>query len=248
VSRPPRSSSLYRLRVALVGVLGALLLRLLGCTWRVGRVGNDPFLRGDRFVAALWHRGFPIALHLWRDRGIAVPVSRSRDGDLVAGVLRRMGYAESPRGSSSRGATSLLRELIRRVRGGEVVGMLVDGPRGPARAAKPGAVALARATGAELVPVGLSATRCVRFGSWDRALLPLPFARVWCVYGTPLPVPKKEGDRDVEVVRRELESALDAVTDEADRRAGREPDPLRPMGAPPRRAGATEPLNGEPIR
>lgn len=225
----PRTSPRYRLRVLLVGVFGALLVRALGRTWRVRFVGDDPFLRGEVFVAALWHRGFPIALPLWRDRGVAVPVSRSRDGDLVAGVLRRMGYAESPRGSSSRGATGLLRELIRCVRRGAVVGMLVDGPRGPARAAKPGAVALARMTGTALVPVGLSATRCVRFGSWDRALLPLPFARVWCVYGTPLHLPKRGSDADVEALRCELESALDRVTDEADRQAGREPDPPRPV-------------------
>jgi lysophospholipid acyltransferase (LPLAT)-like uncharacterized protein len=96
-----------------------------------------------------------------------------------------------------------------------VVAVLPDGPRGPARQAKPGVVALASATGAALVPVGIAARPSVRFGSWDRVLLPLPFARVRCVYGSPLLVPKRTGD--LETWRKELEAQLDRATEAAQR-------------------------------
>jgi hypothetical protein len=137
-----------------------------------------------------------------------VAVSLSRDGDWIDAVLVRLGFAESPRGSSSRGATALLRELIRRTRAGEPIGILLDGPRGPAGVAKPGAVALARATGARLVPIGIAAAPGHRFASWDRALLPFPFARVRIVFGAPLFVPRDADAETLEAMRRELEAEL----------------------------------------
>ncbi len=214
----PRDSRRYGLWVAAAGWAGALFIRALGRTWRLSREGPDPFGTAGPLVGAVWHRGLFVAAYAWRGRGVAVPVSRSRDGDLIDGVLRRLGFAESPRGSSSRGASGLLRALIRTARQGTVVAVLPDGPRGPAGQAKPGVVALARATGAALVPIGIAARPSFAFGSWDRTLLPLPFARVRCVYGSPLRVPKRTGD--LETWRKELEAQLDRATEAAERGLG----------------------------
>jgi len=207
----PRDSLRYRLRVASAGALGALLLRALGATWRVRTSGPDPFARGEPVVGAMWHEGLLVAAWRWRGRDFAVPVSRSRDGDLIDAVLARLGFGPSPRGSSSRGAASLLRAMVRAIRDGRTVAVLVDGPRGPARRAKPGAVLVAHETGAALVPVGVAARPALRFGSWDRAFLPLPFARVRCVYGEPLHLPKKAHESDIEGWRVALETTLDAL-------------------------------------
>jgi lysophospholipid acyltransferase (LPLAT)-like uncharacterized protein len=214
--RLSRSSRRYRLLLAVAGFAGALLLRLLGATWRVRIAGEDPFSRGGPLVAAAWHRGLLIAAYCWRNRGLVIPISQSRDGDLADSVLRHLGFAASARGSSSRGATSLLRSLIRRASAGEPVGFLPDGPRGPARAAKPGVIALA----APLVPVGISASPSKRFGSWDRAMLPLPFARVTCRYGEPIRVPKKATKDVLEELRGELEETLDRINLELDAELG----------------------------
>lgn len=224
--RMRRDSRIYPLLLGLAGWLAAWLIRALGRTWRLRITGEDPFASGAPFLAALWHRGFLVAAFTWRDRGVAVPVSRSRDGDRIDAVLRRLGYAESPRGSSSRGATTLLRTMIRRVRAGQTLGMLPDGPRGPAGHAKPGVVALARSTGLPLVPVGVAARPARRLGSWDRALLPLPFSRVHCHYGTPLHVPKRAGEAEIERIRRELEEALHELDARMERSvaAGEPPD------------------------
>jgi len=227
----PRDSLLYRLRVRAAGLAGALFLRALGRTWRVTTTGPDPFALTGPVVGAVWHEGLFVAAWRWRGRGMAVPVSRSRDGDLIDGVLARLGFSESPRGSSSRGASSLLRAMIRAVRAGHIVAVLPDGPRGPARVAKPGAVALASAAGAALVPVGIAARPCLRFGSWDRALLPLPFARVHCIYGAAIRLPKRSGDADVEHWRAELEASLDRLRDAAARELGLAP-PTSPLEEP----------------
>jgi len=224
--RLPRGSAPYRATRWLAGWLAAALLRALGATWRVEIVGPDPSRDGAPLVLCAWHRGLLIAAFCWRDRSLAIPVSLSRDGDWIDSVLRRLGFASSARGSSSRGASGLLRELIRRVRAGGPIGMLPDGPRGPAGVAKPGIVALARATGARIVPVGIAAAPTWSFGSWDRALLPRPLARVRCVYGDPLTVPREAGPDVLEAERARLEAELhrlDAVAAEGlqDQRASR---------------------------
>jgi lysophospholipid acyltransferase (LPLAT)-like uncharacterized protein len=206
-----RDTAGYKLSRWLGGHLGALLLRALGATWRIRVTGPDPFQGTEAGVLGAWHRSLLIAAYCWRGRNLVIPVSRSRDGDWIDSVLQRLGFAASARGSSSRGATTLLRELIRRVRQGETIGFLPDGPRGPAGVAKPGIVALARVTGAELVPVGIAAHPVWRFGSWDRAELPRPFARVQCVYGAPLRVPRGASAEQLEVERVRYEEALNRL-------------------------------------
>jgi lysophospholipid acyltransferase (LPLAT)-like uncharacterized protein len=216
----PRDSRRYRVFLAVAGFAGALLLRLLGATWRVRWIGEDPFAREEPLVATTWHRGLLIAAYCFRNRGVVVPVSQSRDGDLASSLLRHLGFAATARGSSSRGATSLLRTLIRRARAGELVAILPDGPRGPAGKAKPGVIAVARASGAGMVPLGISASPAKQFGSWDRTILPLPFARVTCRYGEPIHVPKKATSEALEGFRSELEATLDRMNLQLDAELG----------------------------
>ena len=218
--RLPRDSRRYRVYLAAAGIAGALQVRLLGATWRVRFIGEDPFSREGPLIATTWHRGLLIAAYCFRSRGIVVPVSQSRDGDLGSSVLRHLGFAAAARGSSSRGATSLLRNLIRQARAGQPVAILPDGPRGPAGTAKPGVIALARAGGARVVPIGISASPSKQLGSWDRAILPLPFARVTCSYGEPIQVPKKATGEALERLRSELEATLNRMNLQLDRELG----------------------------
>jgi lysophospholipid acyltransferase (LPLAT)-like uncharacterized protein len=202
----------------LFGWLAALALRALGASWRVERSGSEPFGPGRVCVLVGWHQGLLVLAHQLRDRGLWVPVSRSRDGDWAESVLRALGYSASPRGSSSRGASELLRAMIRRVRAGESGGVMPDGPRGPALVAKPGVLALASATGVALAPVGVAAERSWRFGSWDRALCPRPFTRLHVHYGAPLDLPRSLDGPTLEAWRRRLEEELRRVDGEAERR------------------------------
>lgn len=203
----------------------ALVLRCLGATWRIRTEGANPFGKGEPVIASLWHQNLLVAAWLLRGQPIAVPVSLSRDGDLTAAVLERLGYPSPPRGSSSRGATGLLRQMIRSRRDGLSVGVLPDGPRGPARVAKPGVLAVARATSTPIRPVAMAARPALRFGSWDRTFLPLPFARVRVAYGPPILVPKNTREEALEGLRRHLEGELDRLADGLERELGLPPDP-----------------------
>jgi len=210
---PPRPRSWwFRTTVAAGGRLGAGLLRVLGATWRVRLAGHpDPVTGGVPAVGALWHGTLFPAAWRYRDAGIAIPVSRSRDGDRIVAVLDRLGFAPSPRGSSSGGGPAALSGAIRIARNGGTIAVLCDGPRGPAGRCKPGVIAMARAAGLPIYPVAIAARPTITFRSWDRTLLPLPFARVHFETGAPLRVPADASREDLERLREALEATLERL-------------------------------------
>lgn len=204
------------------GVGGRALDALLAtCRWH--RDGAEHF-------QALWERGRPVIFVLWhgrllpctyrhRGQGLVTLISRHRDGDLIAGVVEgRWGY-RAVRGSSSRGATHALRELLRAVRGGRSVAITPDGPRGPREQMKMGPVLLAQRTGAPLIPVASGADRAWWFGGWDRFLVPKPFARLRIRYGAPIEVPRTADADALEAVRLRTEIALRELREKVDREA-----------------------------
>ncbi|HEU4410539.1 MAG TPA: DUF374 domain-containing protein [Polyangiaceae bacterium] len=175
-------------RRALGTALG-LALRAWLASLRV-RVLAPPGL--DPGGAAPWclalRHGQQFGLLAWpRRRPVVALVSRSPDGELLAAALARLGLGAA-RGSSSRGGAAALRAIVRRLRrGGVDAAFAVDGPRGPASAVRPGALAAARAAGGLVVPLACAARPAIVFSrSWDAFELPLPFARVVVAVGEPL--------------------------------------------------------------
>lgn len=193
------------------GLAAAWLVRLLGRTWRIRMPAENPVTSEAVVIGALWHRNLVPSAYIFRDLGLAIPVSRSRDGDRIAAVLQRLGFGPLPRGSSSSGGVSSLSGMLRALRGGHTVGILCDGPRGPARRAKPGVIGLARLSGLPIHPIAFGARPRFEFGSWDRAQLPLPFARVQVLFGEPIRVPRRATREDVERARDALDRALEGL-------------------------------------
>jgi lysophospholipid acyltransferase (LPLAT)-like uncharacterized protein len=178
-------------RVRWIVRAGAAIIRLLAVTWRVrevnGTVYRTALADGQRVIYAFWH-GELLAL-LWHHRRepIAVVISEHRDGEIIARICERFGYA-TVRGSSSRGASRALIGLVRAVESGLNGAVTPDGPRGPAHVFAPGAAIAAQRTGAPIIPVRVRASRAWRLRSWDRFLIPKPFARIEIFYGEPTPV------------------------------------------------------------
>lgn len=199
--------------------LFALVLRLLGATWRLRVSGRNPL---DEFstgaspanapIGIAWHSGALVLAYFFRDLDITIGVSQSRDGESISAVLLRLGFAEPVRGSTSRGGAEALRELIARSKEGRPVALLVDGPRGPARRAKPGAILLSKRTERALTPLGCDASTAIRFASWDRTILPLPFARVAIHFGEPVPSQQPAGGTDTTPLDEALRDAQDVAS------------------------------------
>jgi hypothetical protein len=220
-SRPPKARTpLFRLSVWLGGIVFAPFLRLLGATWRIESEGEDPLASPAQFLVATWHQGLFCGAYHYRNRLVGIPVSQSRDGDRIEAVLQRLGFGPSPRGSSSRGGRQALQGMIDAWKNGQPLGILCDGPRGPARKCKPGAVAAGRATGMPIRPIGIAGAPAIRFPSWDRAFLPLPFARVVFVYPPPLAIARHLSDEEFPATLAQLERAIETAQQRAERLAG----------------------------
>jgi lysophospholipid acyltransferase (LPLAT)-like uncharacterized protein len=169
--------------------LGPPVARLVARSWRIELVGGEHWaavLRQDRpYVILSWHEALLPVIWQHRQRGIAAIVSEARDGQYLADFARSLGYRIIP-GSSSRGGTRALRGAIDALRRGVPVGLTPDGPRGPRRELKGGAVVAALRGNAIILPVHVEARPAWRAKSWDRFLLPWPWARVRLAYGAPI--------------------------------------------------------------
>jgi lysophospholipid acyltransferase (LPLAT)-like uncharacterized protein len=172
--------------------LTALAVRGLAATWRVRRVRGELLresLASGPVIAAFFHEDQLPLVALHRGLGFAGMASRSADGALLAGVIARLGYGVV-RGSSSRGAVAGALGALRDALGqGRSIAIAVDGPRGPRRSVQPGAAALAAMSARPLLLLAVSARPSWRASSWDRFLLPLPFARVELRYDLLPPPP-----------------------------------------------------------
>ena len=214
------------MRSRILSRLAGALLFLHRSTLRVERVHFDRYVRlkarGVPILFALWHGRMFLSIQAHRQEGIVTMASRSKDGEIIAGWLERNGYSVV-RGSSTRGGSEALREMVRRVRSGRAAALTVDGPTGPPRKVQPGIVQLARLTGGWILPITSSSARPRFLASWDRYLLPKPFSANVVLYGEPLPIDAASSDADAQ---ERIARALDDATAEADRLTGITPPEL----------------------
>ncbi len=158
-------------------------------------------------VVCLWHDElFPLPYIRKKEKAIAV-VSQSKDGDLLTGVLKRLGLTVY-RGSSSRGGFQVLRSTIKEMDKGSLIFFTVDGPRGPRHCVKKGALFLAGKCGIPIIPVRIFMSQAVRFKSWDRFQLPKPFSKVQIVWGDAYKILDIDVSGDMTSVVKELEEKL----------------------------------------
>jgi lysophospholipid acyltransferase (LPLAT)-like uncharacterized protein len=207
-----------------LGALLAALVRVWARTWRVRWVDAPP---AERAVYAFWHGQQMALVAARRGTPLATLVSLSRDGELQASVMRRLGL-DVVRGSSSSGGARGLRGMIRAVRAGADAAFAVDGPRGPAHRAKAGALVVGERARARIVPLASAARRTwVLRGAWDRFEIPLPFTTVAIAAGAPQSfAATSEGARELaSAIQRQRIRALHACRRATPSDAERRPEP-----------------------
>jgi len=222
-----KNGLLYRLLLAGVPWFYTGLSRLLFATCRVRVHGRENLARCEAqakpFVCAFWHYSVFAAVELIRSRGgrgWGAMVSASEDGEFVARILVRQGVV-AVRGSRNRGGFAALKGLIGLLRQGYNAAIVADGSQGPARVMQAGAILLAGKSGAPILPLAVAADRFWAFRSWDRTLLPKPFARLDLWYGEPLTVPERCGSEEIEQYRLEMERRLNGLYGRAWSRLGK---------------------------
>ena len=194
--------------------------RLLSATWRIRDVGWEALeARPGGKVLAGWHGRTFVAAAFFRGQGVWTIISHSKDGEMQDRIFRRFGF-KTIRGSTGRGGARATAESIRVLRGGGLMAFTPDGPRGPSGVVQPGILLMAKKSGASLVPVGVSADRRWLVRTWDRYMVPKPFARCVMVFGEPMALESDATEEQVEAVRVRFEDEMKRLEAEAERMAG----------------------------
>ena len=209
--------------------LAASYVRLMRTTGRWRTEGGDHpahyLTEGKPFIVAFWHQRLLMMPYTWRsvggDRPFNMLISSHRDGEIISRTIARFDI-KTIAGSTGKGkgGAAALRQILKALKAGEVVGMTPDGPRGPRMRASDGIIQAARMAGVPIFPLTYSATNRKVIQSWDRFILPLPFSRGVFHWGDPIFVDRKLDEEGMEAKRVELENALTKLTQRTDQSLG----------------------------
>ena len=207
------------MRSWLIGWIGYITISVIGRTIRWQSIGDshldDIYKSGNRAIFTCWHgRIFP-ATYYWRNRGIVVMTSMSRDGEPIAQCIQRFGFVAA-RGSSSSGWLRALAEMAREIRDRRDAGFTVDGPRGPRYEAQQGPILLARKTGAAIFCFHISMKNRIQLRSWDQFQIPLPFTRAVVLKAPPIWVHPDTSEEDLRRLHRQMQETLDDLRHKGD--------------------------------
>jgi lysophospholipid acyltransferase (LPLAT)-like uncharacterized protein len=207
-----------RITLFLVSWIGFLAVRLIGPTlrWRVHiEEGGPESERMNPSIKVFWHRCVFPATWWYRHRGIAVMTSSSFDGEYIARIIEKFGFA-AVRGSSSRGGVRALLGMHKVLEQDLSVAFTIDGPRGPAYVAKPGPVLLARNTGVPIYCFHIALEKAWIFSSWDRFMVPKPFSRAVLWVGRLIRVPRELSSDELQQYHAEMQATLDRIREGAE--------------------------------
>lgn len=227
----------YGFLVALARVLARLVWSTCTVEKVIGAEHMDAAVKaGKPVLPCYWHQMHAYCSRYMLDqidRGMHVGflISPSVSGEVPAAMARRWG-ATVVRGSPTRTGGQALRDMYLTIsKEGVSPVITVDGPKGPERVAKNGAVLLARLTRSPMIPMAYAASSAWLMNTWDRFMVPRPFSRIVLVVGEPLSVPPGTAIDDLEPLRQELEDRLEEVNRVAQAHFGRQGDQVTPLEA-----------------
>ena len=162
----------------------------------------------SKCVYAFWHGRLLYAFFILRKMRPCALLSSSKDGDVLAGVLKAWGYS-LVRGSSGTGGSTAYESAVKILKGGISIAITPDGSRGPYREAHSGAFRMASEANVALIPIGVGFSKAWTLKSWDKFQIPKPFSVVVVVVGAPIKTP-------VELTKLSFSEKLTAITDNSD--------------------------------
>jgi lysophospholipid acyltransferase (LPLAT)-like uncharacterized protein len=215
LSKQAKQSNWWQqLRPRLLAFLVWGLARAIGMTLRVKVMNFEQVLQrvreGKGAVLVTWHGRSFIPANVFKGRGFWAIISLSRDGEVQNHIFRRFGF-RIIRGSTGRGGVRAALEAARRVAEGGILTFTPDGPRGPNRQVQPGALFIAQKAGCPIIPAGVAAYPCKLLPTWDRYMIPLPFARGVFIFGEPIEVPNGISEEQFEQLRCKVEDAINTL-------------------------------------
>ncbi len=177
---------------------------------------------GGGLIAAIWHQRFFGVINYadqFKDYIPSAIISKSRDGDLIAGLAKRLNF-RPVRGSSSQGGREALAAMVEDLKVNRFAVHALDGPTGPPGVIKAGVIRMAQLSGMPIVPVYISVSRAWQLGSWDRFMIPKPFSTVTVHWDKPIYIQKDMDQETFEATRLQVERYIREGQEKADLRWG----------------------------
>jgi lysophospholipid acyltransferase (LPLAT)-like uncharacterized protein len=202
-----------RIKIWLISWAGYLFIRTVGITLRYkaffepGCVA-DSYGAGPPAIWCFWHRAVIPATYRFRNKGLVVMTSRSFDGEYIARIIQKLGFA-AVRGSSSRGAVGALLGMRQQLEKGHGVVFTIDGPRGPRYVAKQGPVLLAKKTGFPISCFYIAVKSAWILNSWDQMIIPKPFSQAAIYASDPMYVPADATDEQMSTLHQQMQETLE---------------------------------------
>ena len=207
----------------LIGLAGKLLIDFLFLFSPIERRGYSAvadLIAGRRYIFAFWHSRILLLSYIYKGLNASIMVSNSADGEVIAQVLQRHGH-KTIRGSTRKGGLRALMHQIADMRSHRRPGVVIpDGPQGPRHKVQTGVILLSQKTGCPIIPLAYSSKRRKVFNSWDRFIVPFPWARGVVIYGRPIEVPRKADAGMITRCTLQLEQELNRITAQADAHFG----------------------------
>ena len=199
--------------------LGSHIIRLLGISARIKRIGYEHYQRliseKRTIIFCIWHGRILIPIFLHRNQQIVGMVSQHRDGEIIARIIEKLGYL-TVRGSSTRGGRKAAVDMIRALKSGHHGAIMPDGPTGPRHYFKPGAVAIAQKSNAVILPFTFASKHPICFKSWDRFTIWWPFSQCIALYGEPIELPAEITGEEFEAIRNSIQEKMIDLEKQAD--------------------------------
>ncbi len=186
---------------------GISIMNIIAKTWRIKYEGDKPQSHG---IVVFWHGYMLPGWYAFKNQNAYAVISLSKDGEILADLLKNWGF-NFIRGSSSRGGKEVLSEIVEKASDKWIL-MTPDGPRGPAKKMKAGAVVAAQRTGVPLYLCGIKVSFKYKFSkSWDNFVLPLPFAKITITYSEPIMIKRNLNNEEISSKIPELEKKLNQI-------------------------------------
>ena len=211
-----------RLLVWLGGSIGPYFLRFFYNTNKWDIEGEDYYKdilkSGRSVIIASWHSTLLTAfMGLAKNNYHGLAGNHHPDAEIISRVGKKLGW-NIVRGSSTDGGKKAYNEILEILKSQKTVFAITpDGPQGPAKIPKPGAIRAAQKTGAVIVPIAGQSTKRWSFKNWDTFYLSKPFGRISLLFGKPLIFNLEDSFEDCSA---QLKSSLDQLEEEVNSRGG----------------------------
>ena len=204
-----------KLFLSLISFLGSLFILLLGKSLRIKWIGEENLRpirkRSGKVLYAFWHGRMLILSYSHRKRKIQVLISQHRDGEIIARIIKKLGFG-TVRGSTTKGGFKAIIQMVNKANEGHDLAITPDGPKGPAFKVQPGAAVIAQRSQIPIIPITSSAEKKWVLKSWDSFNIPKPFTRAVIIIGKPIYVSGEISPEEIDLKNSELGRNLNQLT------------------------------------